>query len=663
MSHEPGLRFWLRYAERAGGLVEDAGDQAVAVLPASLQREGGLGEEVVVTSDPDTAGDEGAVLLIPGHPALERAAASVLEHGDAGRSYLAWPRSAPPRASELERGARERFHVEHGRIDAAGEPRPVYLPLLRVGAMVSYAASLTHRFQEQEEVWVDARTGLGVPERTLGALAGQPRQPEPDTTRAALDAHLSPALRSAHALLEGRAKARQAALLVQARQALECELDRTDAYYWGALESIERRRESAAPERARLLESQAEATRAEHARRRREIEEEFQATYEIRPFRLHLILVPAYVVPVDVRRGARAFPLELFSLCTGRGRLFAELRCPHCAGGSNLVAGRERLGCRSCLGKPPAGEASVPGTGDHERGGSGKGSVGVGLAPPERCDRRGPEPEAKPPARSDRRGRRAEPPPASRRAGRERTPRASAGSDRVASIGGKLATSFWQTVAAGERWPKRKVVRDSPLGALYRLYGVDGPLCALGVAPGEWPTDVTSRTFPHTQGHMELTPGALRVGGRSYPYALHWRLEGGKPVVGEVMPGPHPAVLGPSSPDAAEAEVAARLHEGAPAAAIELDPVAAVLWRTELAETGLPFAVRCLATWWRVERYRPPHPTAAVAAAVATAVAKATGLRRPPAHASAIYATSPESVGRAALDLRTHLSLDRNRGW
>ena len=155
------------------------------------------------------------------------------------------------------------------------------------------------------------------------------------------------------------------------------------------------------------------------------------------------------------------------------------------------------------------------------------------------------------------------------------------------------------------------------------------------------------------------------MGDASYPYALHWRLEGGKPVVSEVMPGPHPAVLGPSVPDPAEAETAARLHEAAPAPApaIELDPVAAALWRTELAESGLPFAVRCLATWWRVERHCPPHPTAAVAATIAAAVARAAGLRRPPAHASSLYAAATESAKSAALDLRAHLGLDRSRGW
>ncbi|MGH2985328.1 MAG: hypothetical protein ACRDLO_01405, partial [Solirubrobacterales bacterium] len=74
VSHEPGLRFWLRYAEHQGALIEEDGEQALAVLPGPLQEAGGLPEEVVVTSDPDVAREDGAVLLIAGHPALERAA-------------------------------------------------------------------------------------------------------------------------------------------------------------------------------------------------------------------------------------------------------------------------------------------------------------------------------------------------------------------------------------------------------------------------------------------------------------------------------------------------------------------------------------------------------------------------------------------------------------
>lgn len=351
MSHEPALRFWMRYAEREGALIEDAGDQALVLLPEPLREDAELPEEVTVSSEPDVAREDGAVLMIAGHPALERAAATVLEEGDAGSAYLAWPRSAPPRAATLQDRARERFHVEHGRVDVAGEPRRAYRPLLRVGAMIEYAASLTHRFQEQEEAWVDACTGLALPDRVLNALGGHARLPEPDTTHRALEADLVAALRGAHARLEERAGERGASLLVHARRALDSELARADSYYAGALESIERRRGSAPPDRRRLLDDQAEATRVEHARRRREIEEEFGASHEIHPFRLHLVHVPALVLPVEIRRGRQAFPFAFPWLATAGA--FCDVRCPHCDAAAELVAGRERLGCRECLRRPP----------------------------------------------------------------------------------------------------------------------------------------------------------------------------------------------------------------------------------------------------------------------------------------------------------------------
>lgn len=348
-AHEPGLRFWLRYAEHQGALVEDGGDHALTVLPDWLQEAAQLPEEFAVTSDPDVASEDGAVLMIPGHPALERAAASVLDEGDVGRLYLPWPASTPGTA-ELQARAREHFHIEHGRIDARADAKRAYVPLVRVGAMIAYATSLTHRFQEQEQVWVDARTGLVVADSVLDAVHCRPRLPAPDATATPLDADLPLALRGAHERLEQRAAQRLAALGAQAQRALELELARADAYYDGALESIERRRASAEPDRRRLLDGQAEATRAEHARRRREIEEELESHHEIRPFRLHLLLVPGLVLPVDVRRGARTFPFSFIWLAAGAG--FADVRCPRCGAAAVLVAGRERLGCRSCLPSP-----------------------------------------------------------------------------------------------------------------------------------------------------------------------------------------------------------------------------------------------------------------------------------------------------------------------
>jgi hypothetical protein len=88
---DPALGFWLRYLDASGGLHEDAGDQTLVMLPSELQAKLGLPEEVAVTADPEVAREDGALLLLPGHPALDQAAAAVLDQGDAGLAWLAWP--------------------------------------------------------------------------------------------------------------------------------------------------------------------------------------------------------------------------------------------------------------------------------------------------------------------------------------------------------------------------------------------------------------------------------------------------------------------------------------------------------------------------------------------------------------------------------------------
>jgi hypothetical protein len=357
VNDEPALRFWLDYAEREGALVEHRGDHALVLLPAALQRESGLPEEVTVTADPDLAREDDAALLIAGHPALEHAAGAVLAQGDTGSAYLPWPASRPPSRSLLESRARELVSIEHGRIDASGEPIAAYLPLLRVGAMVSYAASLTLRFQEQEEVWVDARTGLASSQRALAMVRERGHLPRPDGPGSTLAPDLSLATASAHEQLEQRAITRERLLAAHARRALATELARADAYYEAALESVARRRARAAADRARLLDAQAEATRSERDRRRNEIEDEYRPRHEIRPFRLHLLHLPAFVLPVDVRRGSRTFPFQL-SWTPSAGE-FAPVRCPACGAAEPLVAARDRLGCRECTASVAAPSAST----------------------------------------------------------------------------------------------------------------------------------------------------------------------------------------------------------------------------------------------------------------------------------------------------------------
>lgn len=346
LSEEPALRFWLSYAEYAGALVEEGGDSALVVLPEPVQAECQLPEEVQVTASPDVAREDGALLLIAGHPAVERAAAAVLAAGDTGSAYLPWPRSRPPTRGELLARARERAGVERGRIDPAGEPIAAYLPLLRVGAMISYAASLTLRFQEQEQVLLDVTTRLEPGHRLRDVALATGWLQRPDGHGRLLSANLPAAVATAHALIERRAAARESTLAAQAQRALAAELARAESYYDQTLDSIERRRAAATPDRARLLDAQAQATRSERARRRREIEDEYRPRHEIRPFRLQLIYTPAYVLPVAVQRGSRSFGFKLtWILSLGE---FAAVRCPSCSAAEPLVATRERLGCRGC---------------------------------------------------------------------------------------------------------------------------------------------------------------------------------------------------------------------------------------------------------------------------------------------------------------------------
>ncbi len=361
LTDEPALSFWLRYAEREGALVEDEGDHALVLLPEALRQDSGLPEEATVTANPDVAREDGATLLIAGHPEVERAAAAVLAEGDTGYGYLPWPAARPPTRSTLEARARELVSVEHGRIDAAGEPVAVYLPLLRVGAMVIYAASLALRFHEQEEVWVDARTGTALSERLVSTVRGRALLPVPDGARRRLEADLTAAIPAAHRQLEEGARRREASLASHARRALDTELARANAYYASALESIARRRSNAPPDRVRLLDAQAEATRAERDRRCREIADEHRPRHELRPFRLRLEHLPAFVLAVEVRRGTRRFGFEL-TWVPGAGE-FAPARCPACDAHEPLVATRERLGCQACTapsGPAPRAGAAAP---------------------------------------------------------------------------------------------------------------------------------------------------------------------------------------------------------------------------------------------------------------------------------------------------------------
>lgn len=346
MTADPAMGFWLRYVERAGGLWEDAGEVATAVLPPGLD-DLGLGEVVDVTADPEVAREDGAQMLGPGHPALDRAAEDVVAGGDAGCAHLPWPTSAGPSVDALQERARERLAVERGRLEVATPLTPCYAPLLRVGALATYTLSLEERIQERAEMWVDARTGASVGERAARVVEHLPLLDEPDADHPRLPVAVESATARADAALEEKARARLGAYEAATAGAREAERSRAEAYFAATLERLQRRRESVPQERVAALEAQVDATQAERARRLREIDEAYEPGLDLRPFRLHLVWAPALRAPARVRRGSVTHALGLVWLLAPLA-VFTPLACPACGADAPLVATRERLACRAC---------------------------------------------------------------------------------------------------------------------------------------------------------------------------------------------------------------------------------------------------------------------------------------------------------------------------
>ncbi|MBC5798879.1 MAG: hypothetical protein GIX03_13320 [Candidatus Eremiobacteraeota bacterium] len=338
------LRFWLDYVEREGALCERKSEFAEVLLPSNLQRSLQLPEALRVTSDPEVAAAESALLLMPGHAALDAAASEVLSRGDVGRGYVPWPASAAPTATTLITQARENIGVEHGRIDLDRDPAPIYYPFLRVGALVTY--TLDDRFVEREEACVDARAGTLATEDLRRRILGSSLIGVADTHHTTLGPELGRAIAGAHAALCERTALRSRTLERQAQSALREECVRVDAYYAAALASLAARSESAEARRQTLLDAQAEATRLEHRRRVQEIELKFRVTREIAPFRLHVVFLPALALNVVVRRGERRYPLRLDWLLPAAR--FATPCCPRCNTCAPLIAGRSSLHCRGC---------------------------------------------------------------------------------------------------------------------------------------------------------------------------------------------------------------------------------------------------------------------------------------------------------------------------
>ena len=666
---DPGTRFWLRHVEDRGGLWEPAADSMLVVLPPELAERYRLPEELVVTGDPDVAREDGATLLSAGHPVLTEAAEWVLGSGDAGLLLLDRPAPAGPPDEVLLDRARSQLPVDHGRIDRTGPSRAVTRWVLRVGALASFAVSAEDAFQEQIERWVDVSERRELPAPVVERLVRAPLS-EKDQCPSVPSGELTAAVGEAHRLIEADALRRRTALSKQLGQAHERERERAVAYYADVIAGIERRLEAVQADRRTQLADRLDAARQERARRLAEIAEKYQARHDIRPYRLHLLAVPALRLPVDVRRGERRYPMELDWLAPA-GR-YAEPRCPACQSTAPLVAGKTKLGCLACLSR--AAPAPVPAPRrpakraarapaeekpaekkPAEKKPADPASAGPAIAAGQPAARAPRRPGSTPSPR---------PTPELRRAGATSpaTTRAPVGRRSVPPRADKLAATVWNAVAERRARRLRDVVAPgSPAAALCRLYGADGPAVAVGVPPDEQLMSFTSESEWLTAG-SGFTAGMLLTSRHRYPYALHWHAEGRALFVVEVLAYP-PHEDGRLSGFGAMFLGAPRLV-APPAHLPGLDEVARTLVSVGAPRHGLGVTARALAAWWRLdpEPVAPDQP-AVVAAAIHRLVASRAGSPSRFREAADAYQVGEVALRRADAVLRKRLDLGAARAW
>ncbi len=645
---DPALAFWLRHVAAEGGLWEPAGDTTYVVLPPVLRDAYRLQEELQVTSDPDVGREDGATLLALGHPVLSEAAERVLASGDAGRRVLARPASVRPGTDVLAAGVREAFPVDHGRIDLAGEPTFVWHSVVRVGALVSYELSAEDQFQEQAERWVDGPARCLLPpalaERLSRAAADGHDAPGPPT-RDAPDGDLLAAVAEAHRLINADAGARREVLSAQVRDAHEAERARAAAYYADAIAGIQRRLATAPGDRKPVLEQRLRSTREEEARRLAEIAEKYEGRHSIRPYRLHVIEVPALRVSADVRRGDRRFPMTFDWLLPAGA--FAPVHCPSCGGDAPLVAGKQKLGCERCLPRTPGPSVSP----------AGKAPPAAKAHPPAPTPTtakatpaaRSPRPASVPPAA------RRQPPPVPPHVRKER---------RAAP--GKLAERLWNAVAGGPAGDAGAVLAPgSPAAALHGVLGAPGLTRVLGLPAGEAPARFSAQPAVGT-GHGDLIAGLLLGDGGT---ECHYFLCCQDALVAEVLPYPVTAggeflaaywwerrLSGPGGRSPGRVPVRSGL-----------DPVGKALLSAGPGWNGLPVTARALAAWARIgaghTRLRAAHQAPVLAAAVDRLVAYRAGGRATFADAAAVYTADEKAIRLADRAVRPLLALGPGQPW
>jgi hypothetical protein len=631
-STDVGLDFWLRYVEASGGLTEFSDDATLVMLPLALQTMLELPEVLRVTADPDVAREDGATLLSAGHPALGRCADEVLAVGDVAAMAVPVAATPPPAAEQLQAMARDQFTVDHGRIDATGAPTRSVRPILRVGALVDYTLSSDDHYQECAECWVDVQSQRLLPAHVSTKLAALPTVPQAGSPSLT---DLTAAIRVADRVIEQRAQRRRSELGDDIDKARDAELERVEAYYRDTLATIERRRVQAPADRRKLLDARADSIRNERARRISETREKYQASHQVRPYRLHIYEVPVWRLPVDVRRGERRYPLTLDWLIPLTR--FTDLACPHCGADERLVATKTRLGCASCV--------------------------------PRQAVRLAPEP-TRPPADPNFR-------PATKAkqlVTQPPTPRQhlSARTDpglkpaKLGKLGDKLTGKVWDAVVCNDRRLARLCAPDSPAAAAIRLYGPPGAAWAVGISPTEALVAAAARTTPATSGLRHACNGYVETAaGHRFPFLLRWQAPGGTAQIDEILPYDwlfEPAhlrrwVLGPGGTGV----------YAPPQPRIPLGPVGELLWRSVIPTFGLPALLRCLAALWRLPDehvFFNSHGPAAVAAGIERMVCQRANLTTGRfAEIAAAYRVTEAAVRAADTDLQKCLRLGPERWW
>ena len=369
----------------------------------------------------------------------------------------------------------------------------------------------------------------------------------------------------------------------------------------------------------------------------------------IRPYRLHVMLVPALRVQADVLRGNRRYPMSLDWLLPAG--VYAPVRCPSCAGEAPLVAGKLKLGCETCL--PPKPPADAPGTARLpalDRPVSAAGSTAAARGPA------GPSPSASAAPRVGRSAPAARPVPPEAKRRAAVPPKVRKEHQKAVAT---LAERLWCAVAAGDRRTLGRVLHPgSPAAALDRVLGPAGLCRVLGMPPGEEP----SRFVAETNGDV-ITGALLGAAGTECPYHICCR-DG---QAAEVLPFP-------VGHDGAfwgfywwGRVPGARWAVGRIVPENGLDPVEAPLAVTGAAWNGLPVAARALAAWERIapdhERLLSAHAARPLAAAVNRLVACRAGGRATFAEAAVRFGVPEQDVRRADRAVRVPLALGPGQPW